>query len=304
MVSPRTPITKRYGPSTGGVGSFEGHGAGAENGKRILRVGLDVNSMHGFESFQNGGIRSESEWDGVVSDEVLVGRAREAFERARRGGHPTVEMEEREWDAWQKHVAIEMEIERRVAERLEVEKRRKVIVPISSRQLSTRSVPVTAAAPGILADNAFTPIGSSYTSRASSPSAPGSIRKSPNQDIRVSNASTKSLPLLSGTFPDVPETDISSPPGSPNRHHNQHPLALIPGLHTTDLSVRRSTSHDMLPSTVSAYSGNRAILSSRSEIDIVNYGNEMDICEASTGTTSDVIARRKKRAELRRQLDL
>jgi len=55
-----------------------------------------------------------------VDDEVLVNRALAAFKLAKARGQDAVDLPENEWEAWQRKEAMEREIERRVAERLEM----------------------------------------------------------------------------------------------------------------------------------------------------------------------------------------
>lgn len=298
MVSPRTPIrTRRYGPSLGGAGGLRGSnsngGVNHELRHFFPRVSLDIKgvaeNMHGFEFYRNNNISSMSEWDQTINDRILVERAQEAYERAQREGHATVEMEEREWDAWQKHLNMEREIERRVAERLEAEKRRKVMIPTSlTRQLSNKPVLATSA-PGFLTEKGFEPI------QPSSPSKATTMRREISKDSLVSNSSTRSLPEA---------REVATLPRSLRSGLRPNQPFTTPATHSDiveDVFLRQPLPSDLSPQKPSNHYN--ASISSQSETHLVRYVNDGNIgSDPSLGL--DTNARRRKRAELRRQLDL
>ena len=82
---------------------------------------------------------TEPEEDEIVSHELLVERALAAFRRAESRRDGLVEMEEREWQAWNRHQAMEREIEKRVMEReREREIQRELMEMERQRQLDKR----------------------------------------------------------------------------------------------------------------------------------------------------------------------
>ncbi|KAL7268769.1 hypothetical protein RUND412_008595 [Rhizina undulata] len=105
------------------AGLEAGDGSGATGGTGffgLLQKNNDVHEIQAAEEF--------------INDEILVQRALAVFERAKAKGESTVEMEDREWQAWQRHEIMEREIEKRVAERLAlVEKERKMEKEVEKR---------------------------------------------------------------------------------------------------------------------------------------------------------------------------
>jgi len=122
MVSPRPPLTKRYGPSKlAGTRTDLVHKR-FEPG--LIDTGLLINDVEevlgnyvGKHGIDRNDFDTEPEEDEIVTHEVLVERALAAFRRAESRRDGLVEMEEREWQAWNRHQAMEQEIEKRVMER-------------------------------------------------------------------------------------------------------------------------------------------------------------------------------------------
>jgi len=323
VVSPRTPLTKaRYGP-TGGVGGSSSVVVVGNNllRKRVGHLGIEgAGSKNSFDFNQNNSSSSDSEWDvvqEVISDDVLVERARKAFERAERKGDGEVELEGREWEAWQRHEAMEREIERRVVERLEVEKRRKITVSASSPRLPTR--PVGASVPGILTGEGFTPLDGSP--RMASQLLPKSasnthIHRDPIEDSFVPEITpSMSPPLLSGAFPDDPESEpLSRPIHSSIRHASPVSLSTastqLTSNYRSQLAAKASLPGRWLsPQPGSSYySSKHPILTSKSDLDLsrpdYSDGDEGSILSvrSTASSSSETHARRKKRAELRAEL--
>ena len=307
MVSPRTPLKQRYGPTgDGGGGGGGGRWANSEVRddllrERVGRRGLDlrvddVGTSNSFSFRQNNGSSSDSEWSGVqelMSDDMLVSRAREAIERAERRGHGVVELEEREWEAWQRHEAIEEEIGRRVAETLEAEKRRKIAVPVSARLL-----------------------GSLTSIRGSPPPMSSQIPSSRNYpDLTDDNSTLDTMtttalpqpPLLGGALPGSPESEsLSRPvrsirhvaPASPPQNSIRPTKTYLPS--SSGTSPLRS-GRELSPQPGSSYyPGKHPNLSSMSDLDLSRP-------ESSGGDEASVLSesariRRQRREELRAEL--
>lgn len=170
MVSPRTPLhTKRYGPSE--VGEYgRGVGGGVFGGGGGVGLGIGDGVGHGAKS-SFGAIQNNNGGRMADDEEVLLQRAKQAIQLAKQRGDGMVEMDEREWEAWQRHEAIEREVERRLAERMVEKERewgrersRKVVVPASSisPSLRTSRSSSTSTGPGfLLPGDEFQPLGES-----------------------------------------------------------------------------------------------------------------------------------------------
>ncbi|KAI5795086.1 hypothetical protein EDC01DRAFT_70881 [Geopyxis carbonaria] len=334
MVSPRTPLHKtRYGPSgVGGAGGRVGGGGGSDviRRKKVPGLGLGIDEVVGvgassFDSRQNNNGYSE-----LFSDDELVSRAREAFARAERSGASTVDLEEREWEAWQRHEAIEQEVERRVMERLRMqeETRRKVTVPAPSRgsprpvpvgSSSTSPAPAPAPAPGFLVpgNNGFTAIGGSTSPRvlasrsvpslsarlgSSSPDLVGQERHSRGLSSSVPPPS----PTLSGSFPDEDPPAYTPSPQSFSRPSSPPPSAIAsPVLPRRGLaSGRTSPTKRPLPPLPardnlapqpgsSYYPGMHPSLASRSESDVsrLELGSDSGSDDSGFGTATPPVRR-------------
>jgi len=111
-----------------------------------------------------------------VDDEVLVNRALAAFRLAEARGEKTVEMPEREWEAWQRREAMEREIERRVAERVESRIR-------SSPRLVPRAVQREPMGPGFMIPGEFAPLGGRGSSSPSPGLTPAGVRQQPTPPV-------------------------------------------------------------------------------------------------------------------------
>lgn len=174
MVSPRTPnsVQKRYGPSEGRNLSTE-----------VLRKRLELGGgggggdVYDFMRKSNNGRVVGEEWEEereaeVQSDEVFLQRALAAIKTAGQRGDGVVEMEEREWQAWKLHEAMEREIEKRVAEReMEREMQRERDLARAEelqRELDMLRSRAGAGEPGFMVDQGFTPLGYSSNSSSSS----------------------------------------------------------------------------------------------------------------------------------------
>ncbi|KAG0635386.1 hypothetical protein HOY80DRAFT_1011903 [Tuber brumale] len=122
MVSPRTPVMKRYGPSKSAGTRTDLINKRFEPG--LIGTGLITNGgeevfgdyMRGHEIGGND-FDTEPEEDEIITDEVLMQRALAAIKRAESRQDRSVEMEEREWQVWARYQAMEREIEKRVMER-------------------------------------------------------------------------------------------------------------------------------------------------------------------------------------------
>lgn len=193
MVSPRTPkIVKRYGPSEGrniAGGSnnmvtmkkrFEqpGREAGGE-GFDYLRASKNGNGNNGRNNNN-----WEDEYEGAVTEEMFLQRALAAIEEAGIRGDGMVEMGEQEWYAWNRHEAMEREIEKRVAERereREMQRERDLVrAEELQRELDmlrqstitrTGTFGPSSGEPGFLVDQRFSPLGAGYASNSSSSSS-------------------------------------------------------------------------------------------------------------------------------------
>lgn len=196
MVSPQTPkIVKRYGPSgeRNLVGSshntvvlkkrFEpanGRGVGGE-AFDYLRASKNGNG-NGNEN--NGRNNWGDEHEGGVTEDMFLQRALAAIEEAGARGDGMVEMGEREWQAWSRHEAMELEIEKRVAERereREMQRERDLAraeelqreLDMLRQSTITRSGTFGSSGgePGFLVDQRLSPFGAGYASNSSSSSS-------------------------------------------------------------------------------------------------------------------------------------
>jgi len=308
MVSPQSPRNVRYGPSEHvgvSVGGVNGAGSGVVR-KPVPGMGLGVEGAgvgtSSLASFQNNALVGGDE---VMSHNILAERARQAFLEAVRRGDDMVELDEWEWQAWQQNEAMDREIERRVAERLEEEKRRKVMVPTpaASPHLLTRTLHGESAAPGILTGGGFAPLGRSTNLGQS--------------NGRLRSVETPVLPRstspLTGAFPDEPESEHYPQPIRSGVHYTR-PISLstpvlssqrAPNLHA---SPRQTASVSSVPA--AAYSPRPPTL--RSEADTMALDSDGDGGSAvslrsvasSPSFSAEAYARRKKRQELREQLEL
>lgn len=184
MVSPRTPniVQKRYGPS-------EGRNTGTEISKKRFEIeGVQNEVFDYLRTTKNTG-----GWEDVEpTEEVFLQRALAAINTANARGDGVVEMEEREWKAWQLHEAMEREIEKRVAERemeREMQRERELArtdelqreremqrerdlarAEELQRELDMlrRSTRGDTGEPGFLVDQGFSPLGVGYASNSSS----------------------------------------------------------------------------------------------------------------------------------------
>jgi len=144
MVSPRPPLTKRYGPSKPAGTRTDLVHKRFETG--LIDTGLLNNDVEGVldnymgkHEIDRNDFDMEPEEDEIVTHELLVERALAAFRRAESRRDGLVEMEEREWQAWNRHQAMEREIEKRVMEReREREIQRELMEMERQRQLDKR----------------------------------------------------------------------------------------------------------------------------------------------------------------------
>lgn len=261
MVSPRTPkIVKRYGPSEGRnlVGSgnntvalkkrFEQTSGGGRGRGRGVGGGVDGEVFDYLRASKNGsGNGSENNgwnnnWEderGAVTEEMFLQRALAAIEEAGARGDGMVEMGEQEWRAWNRHEAMEREIEKRVAEReREREKQRERDLSRAEelqRELDMlRQTTITRTGtfgpsngePGFLVDQRLSPFGAGYASNSSSSSSlPAKITR-PYSTFAASHRETRFVPdsadptpaqNLRPTLPprDQQRETYSSPPSRP-----------------------------------------------------------------------------------------
>ncbi|KAA8906436.1 hypothetical protein FN846DRAFT_719130 [Sphaerosporella brunnea] len=218
-----------------------------------------------------------------------------------------VEMDEMEWAAWQRHLAIEAEVERRVAERierLEVERGRKATVPIASPRALTRPVG-SVPGPGILTGNGFAPL----EGAPRLVSKPAITRQLYADPVNIPEKAVHVSPLT-GAFPESPETVTAPRPlRSAVRHMPPVPLppssAQRPDFRSLSaLKSRSPQGRDLSPQPNSShYPGGASSLASRSETDILGL-DEADASSTLSVRSDDAAARRRKREELRKQLDL
>lgn len=151
---------------------IEGTGAGAGAGGQ--------GELYDYlRATKNGAGRGgdSNEWEDEPSEEVFLARALAAIKTANTRGDGVVEMEEREWQAWKLHEAMEHEIEKRVAEReMEREMQRERDLARAEelqRELdmlrqSTRRGSPAGGEPGFMLDQGFAPLGgTAYTSNSS-----------------------------------------------------------------------------------------------------------------------------------------
>lgn len=220
MDFPRTPIRagKRYGPSLAGVG------VGGDD----LRKRVQLGGGSGFE-----GAASSSSYSGFLSQSSnvsysysLVERALAAIEKAEKRGDTHVDMEEREWEAWQQWTK-EQEIEREVQRRLAMEKEKW----LKENQRRIVTIPTPALTPSSSGLSGSTAKRKSVDlSSISAPGAPGFLVGDRFTSISGSG-STSSLTSLSGSsarYPDVISSTASSTPRSVTPRPNTPP-SLLPG---------------------------------------------------------------------------
>jgi len=297
MVQPRTPLhQERYGPMGGVVGGVVGdviRTVGSGGGAGVGGVAATKNS---FNLYQSPSASNED----LIIDDVLVERARRALERAERRGDGMVEMEEREWEAWQRHVAIEQEVERRVAERLEqerleTERRRLVTVPTSSSRLPTKTVGGMAA-PGILTGNGFAPIGGVSPRQTPVVTTRQIYSDPPAIDKFIPDTASPLSPLgsLAGAFPGDSDVRASSVPLGFSSSTSQ----LASDLRPSPVSGPRD-----LPPRPGYYPSKYPTLTGRSETDIVSVPGGDDGGGSSSAHSAEALVRRRKREELRQQLE-
>jgi len=301
MAQPRTPFhQERYGP----VGGVAG-GAVVE----VMRTvggggGSGATTKNSFNLYSSPSASNED----LIADDVLVERARRALERAERRGDGMVEMEEREWEAWQRHVVIEQEVERRVAERmererLETERRRLVTVPTSSPRLSIR--PVGGAAPGILTGDGFAAIGGVLPRQN-----PAITRKRlpdpPVIDKYIPDTESPLSPLgsLAGAFPG----DLDPEPRLMRSSVRHTPTVTLDPSSSTSQLVSDFRSSPVsgprdLPTRPGYYPSKYPTLASSSETDIASLPGSDDGVGITSALSAETLARRRKREELRKQLE-
>lgn len=273
-------------------------------------AGVDgVGARKDFEFYSSSGERWGSAED-IINDDVLVTRARKAFGEAEKRGDGLVEMEEREWAAWQRNEAIEAEIERRVAERLEAEirRRKKVVVPATS-QHSLRAA-AAGASPGFMTGDGFAPLGG--PSRIAPRILPNTTNvrqayQNPTPNIYLEKTSPMSpSPSPAGAFPESPE-----PLPRPSRTGARHvsPMAFYPSSNQlpSSSSLFQAYSQEHEPSGAVSYPGKRYYHASKSETDIQNPesddNDDESIHSTQTSSLTEAHARRTKREELRRTLN-
>jgi hypothetical protein len=263
--------------------------------RKRVALGVDgVAAKNSFNFYQNHNNSHEE----LINDDVLVERARRAVELAERRGDDTVEMGEMEWKAWQRHLAIEAEVERRVAERLErleVEKRGRVTIPIAPSRVAANSLGAVGG-PGILTGDGFVSL--EGVPRAST----AQLYPDPVDDREPT--APMSPPSFTGAFPDSPESVL---PPRPLRSA----VRPVPSPSSSQRSDFRSSpvstqGRDLSPQPGSSYYPGRVpSLTSRSETGILGFDNEADASGSTLSVRSDeAFARRRKREELRKQLDL
>jgi len=241
MVSPRPPLTKRYGPSKSAGTRTDLVHKRFEPG--LIDTGLLTNDVEGVlanymgkHEMDRNDFDTEPEEDEIVTHEVLLERALAAFRRAESRRDGLVEMEEREWQAWNRHQAMEREIEKRVMERerereiqremMEMERQRQldkrkpsparserihrspsVNRTRSGSETRNRSGSATGAyglgfgnvgEPGFLGDNTFAPLG--YSSSAnSSPKISHSSTTSPSRLDRPYSRQTRDSRMIASS---------------------------------------------------------------------------------------------------------
>ncbi|RPA92083.1 hypothetical protein L873DRAFT_1831241 [Choiromyces venosus 120613-1] len=284
MVSPRTPVMKRYGPSKSAGTRTDLIRARIEPG--LIDTGLitdDVEEMYGGYMRKNeidrNDFDTEPEEDEIFSDEVLVQRALAAFRRAESRRDGLVEMEEREWQAWNRHQAIEREIEKRVMERererqwemMEMDRQRQMDPRKASPARSERthrspSVSRTRSGsgtrnrsgsgagaygsgvgnvgePGFLADNSFTPLG--YSSSAnSSPKISYSSAAPSNRPYRSQTRDSRMIASseIDHHVPPRYARDINPSHSSLSATSFAHPRVSVPLYSTTSSSYKAGIS--------------------------------------------------------------
>lgn len=254
MVSPQTPkIVKRYGPSGGRnpVGSsnntvalkkrFEptngriGGGVGGE-AFGYLRASKNGNG-NGNENENNGRNNWGDEHEGGVTEEMFLQRALAAIEEAGARGDGMVEMGEREWHAWSRHEAMELEIEKRVAERereRELQRERDLAraeelqreLDLLRQSTITRSGTFgpSGGEPGFLVDQRLSPFGAGYASNSSSSS---SLPAKVTRPYATFTASHRSMPNPTDHNP-AQNPRPALPPRDQQRENQTYPSAAYP----------------------------------------------------------------------------
>lgn len=250
MVSPQTPkIVKRYGPSGGRnlVGSsnntvalkkrFEptnGRIGGGVGGEAFDYLRAKNGSGNGNE---NNGRNWGDEHEGGVTEEMFLQRALAAIEEAGVRGDGMVEMGEREWQAWSRHEAMELEIEKRVAERereREMQRERDLAraeelqreLDMLRQSTITRSGTFgpSGGEPGFLVDQRLSPFGAGYASNSSSSSSlPAKITR----PYATFSASHRSMPNPTDHNP-AQNVRPALPPRDQQRENQAYPSASYP----------------------------------------------------------------------------
>lgn len=287
MVSPRTPKSvKRYGPS--GARNLVGSGNNTVAlKKRFEPTSGGVGGRVSGEAFEysratknGGGNGNENNaWNnwgdeqGAVTEEMFLQRALAAIEEAGARGDGMVEMGEQEWRAWNRHEAMEREIEKRVVEREKERERQRERDLARAEELQQeldmlRQSTITRSGtfgpsggePGFLVDQRLSPFGAGYASNSSSSSSlPAKITRpystfAASREARFVPDSTDSAPARptlpprdqqrgNQTYPPPPSRLPSSQQSSPAPSHPQ-PVQPAQTVSTTSrtASPRRSSS--------------------------------------------------------------
>lgn len=254
MVSPRTPkIVKRYGPSEGRnlVGSgnntvalkkrFEPTSGGVVGGGGGGGVGGEVFDYLRASKNGSGNGNENNGWNnwederGGVTEEMFLERALAAIEEAGARGDGMVEMGEQEWRAWNRHEAMEREIEKRVVEReREREKQRERDLARAEelqRELDMlRQTTITRTGtfgpsngePGFLVDQRLSPFGAGYASNSSSSSSlPAKITR-PYSTFAASHREARFVPDSADPTP-VQNLRPTLPPRDQQRENQTYP---------------------------------------------------------------------------------
>lgn len=277
MVSPRSPYPQRYGPS-------KSAGTRTDLVRRRFDPGLisagitnAVGEYGGYlrknEIEKNGFVserEEEEEEEEIITEEMLLQRALAALRRAESRGDGAVEMEEREWQAWQRHEAMEREIEKRVVERereRELQREREIQRELElQRQLDKRKVsPARSERTNRSTSISRNRSGSGARTRSSSGTfgmgEPGFI----DDGFAPYSSSANSSPQLSHTRPYVPLSGRQREPRMPMNDfpdHQAHPLPRYAREVTPSYSaLPSSTSHSRItvplyPSASRTYQGN------------------------------------------------
>lgn len=241
MVSPRTPkIVKRYGPS-GGRNIAGGSNNAVTLKKRFEQTGEQAGgevfdylraSKNGNGNNGRNNNNWEDEYGGAATEEMFLQRALAAIEEAGIRGDDTVEMGEQEWYAWNRHEAMEREIEKRVAEREREremqrerdlaraeELQRELDMLRQSTITRTGTFGPSSGEPGFLVDQRFSPLGAGYASNSSSSSSlPAKITR-PYATFTASHRPNSTDPNP------VQSLRPTLPPREPQRENQTYPSA-------------------------------------------------------------------------------